>query len=241
MTPTSQVKQAIAPSGKLRVGVYMGSPTSMVRDAKTGETRGITWELGQELARELGVPFEPVEFPRVAEVLQALQDGKIDFTFTNATPARQKVIDFTPPLLSLELGYLVTPGSPVAAPADVDKPGIRVGVSQGGTSHATLERDLKNAKVVPAPNLKSAIEIMTTKKADVFMTNKGVLFQMSDALPGSRIFAERWGLENMAIGIPKGRDAGKAYIQEFGTRAKGSGLVKGAADRAGLRGAVDAQ
>jgi polar amino acid transport system substrate-binding protein len=239
--PGPEVRQALAPSGKLRVGVYLGSPTSMVRDKTTGETKGVTYELGQELAKRLGVPFEPVEYPRVSEVLEALKSGQVDFSFTNATPARAKELDFTPPLLAVELGYLVMPGSPVASPADIDRPGVRVGVSQGGTSHSTLLRELKNATVVAATSPKNAIEIMASRKADVFATNKAVLSEMSDALPGSRILDGRWGFEYMAIGIPKGRDAGMAYIREFAAELKAAGAVKRAADRAGLRGAVDAQ
>ncbi len=241
MKPAPQVRQVLAPSGKLRVGIYPGSPTSMVPDAKSGETRGVTYELGQELAKRLGVPFEPVEYRRVAEVLEALKSGNVDFTVTNATPVRAKEIDFTPPLLAVELGYLVVPGSPVTSGTDIDHPGVRVGVSEGGTSHATLSRQLKNATVVPAASVKIAIEFLASRKIDVFMTNKAVLSEMSDALPGSRILEDRWGLETMAIGIPKGRDAGMPYMRDFAAELKAAGAVKRAADRAGLRGAVEMQ
>ncbi len=52
-----EVVQALAPSGMLRVGAYPGSPTSMVRDARNGQQVGITYELGQLLAKRLGVPM----------------------------------------------------------------------------------------------------------------------------------------------------------------------------------------
>ena len=55
---TPQERAALAPTGKLRVGVYLGSPTSLVIDAKTGEKNGVTYALGRELARQLGVPIE---------------------------------------------------------------------------------------------------------------------------------------------------------------------------------------
>jgi polar amino acid transport system substrate-binding protein len=57
VTPTPQVSQALAPTGKLRVGVYPGSPTSMIRDPASGETKGLTFDLGKEFARRLNVPF----------------------------------------------------------------------------------------------------------------------------------------------------------------------------------------
>ena len=237
--PGAEVVRALAPTGKLRVGVYAGSPTSMVRDAKTGEARGVSYELGRELAARLGVPFEPVEHPRVAEVVEAIKAGQLDFTVTNATPARAKDIDFTPPVLALELGYLAPAGSKIASAADVDRPGVRVGVTQGSTSLATLSRTLKNATLVAAPTVKAAIDQLAGGAIDVYATNKAILNEMSDQIPGSRILDGRWGLEHMAIGYPKGRDAGAAYLRRFSEAAQSEGLVRRAAQRAGLRGSAE--
>lgn len=237
----TNVRQILAPTGKLRVGVYPGSPNSMIRDAATGETRGVTFELGKEFAERLGIPFEPVVYARVAEVLEALKSGAVDFTFTNATAVRANDVDFTPPLLAVELGYLVLPGSPVSTLADVDRHGIRVGVSQGGTSHSTLTRELKNATVVPAPTIKDATELLALRKVDAFATNKAVLFEIADALPGSRMLDGRWGLEHLAFAIPKGRDQAMSYVRKFAEDAKSDGLVDRAVERAGLRGTVNTQ
>ena len=119
--PTAEVRQALAPTGKLRVGVYPGSPFSMIRDAASGETKGLTVEVGKALAARLGVAYEAVEFQRAAEILAALKAGKIDVSLSNATPARAQEYGWTPPLLLIELGYLVLPGSPVTSFADVDR------------------------------------------------------------------------------------------------------------------------
>ena len=43
--PGPQDAQILAPTGKLRVGVYPGSPTSMVKDNATGETRGMSVDI----------------------------------------------------------------------------------------------------------------------------------------------------------------------------------------------------
>jgi polar amino acid transport system substrate-binding protein len=118
--PAADVRRVMAPSGKLRVGVYPGSPTSMIQDASAGQRKGLTYDLGTELAKRLGVPFEPVVFQRVAEVVDALKSGQIDFTITNASPARVKDLDFTPTVLDLELGYVVVAGSPVSALASLE-------------------------------------------------------------------------------------------------------------------------
>ncbi|HEX9398334.1 MAG TPA: transporter substrate-binding domain-containing protein [Burkholderiales bacterium] len=238
--PDQETRQVLAPTGKLRVGVYLGSPTSMVRDAGTREPRGVTYELGRELAQRLGVPFEAVEFPRVSDVVDAMKDGRVDFTVTNATAARAMLVDFTAPLLDLELGYLVLPGSPVTAIGDVDRAGIRVGVTQGSTSQSSLSRQLKNATLVPSATVVSAIEMLSRREVDAYATNKAILFEMSDRLPGSRVLDGRWGVEHLAIGFPKGRESGAAYLRQFADEAKRGGSARRAAERAGLRGTAEA-
>jgi polar amino acid transport system substrate-binding protein len=235
------VLQALAPRGKLRVGVYPGSPTSMIRDRASGETKGLAYELGQEFARRLNIPFEPVEFTQIADVLDALKRGAVDFTVTNASPARAKDVDFTAPILGVELGYLVPPRSPIATLADVDRPGVRVGVTAGGSSHATLQREFKHATVMPSPSVTAAVGMLADGKVDAYATNKAILFEMSDQSPGSRVLDGRWGIEVFAMGIPKGREVAMPAVRSFADEARFQGLVKRAAERAGLRGTVNVE
>ena len=240
-TAPPEVRQALAPSGKLRVGVYVDSPISLIRDKASGESRGLAFETGREVAARLGAPFEVIEFPRVAEVLAALKAEQVDITVTNATPARAKNVDFTSPLLLLELGYLAPPGSPVTSIADADRPGVRIGVTQGSTSSTTLPGRLKNAAIVPAPSMKRAIEMLSKREVDAFATNKANLFEMSDAVAGSRVLDGNWGVERLAIAIPQGRDAARPWLADFVAEAKRSGFVERVVERAGLRGTARAE
>ena len=139
----------------------------------------------------------------MAQVLDALQAGQVDLTITNATPARAALVDFTRPVVALELGYLALAGSPVQDIAGVDLPGVRVGVTQGSSSQATLP-----------------------------------LYEMAAGLPGARVLDGRWGLESLAIAIPKGRDAGRAALQSLADALQAEGAVQRAAERAGLHGTM---
>ncbi|MEY3886021.1 MAG: transporter glutamine-binding protein GlnH precursor [Pseudomonadota bacterium] len=231
-----EVRQALAPTGTLRVGVYPGSPTSWVKDPKTGESVGIALDLGKALAKRLNVPVQVVEFDRVAQVLDALKVGKVDITFTNATAVRAKDMDFTSPMVKLELGYLVVGSSPLKSVNEIDQAGIRVGVSQGSSSQGVLTQLYTQAKVIPADSLAKAQAMLNAKQIDAFATNKGILFEMSDGLPGSRVLDGRWGLENLAIAIPKGRDVARPYIQNFAKELESNGDLSKAIHRSGLRG-----
>jgi polar amino acid transport system substrate-binding protein len=235
-TASPEIRQALAPTGVLRVGVYPGSPTSWVKDPKTGESVGIALDLGKELAKRLNVPVQVMEFDRLALVLEALKAGKVDLTFTNATAVRAKDMDFTLPMVKLELGYLVVGDSPLKSVNQIDQAGMRVGVSQGSSSQGALTQLYKQAKVIPADSLTKAQAMLKEKQIDAFATNKGILFEMSDALPGSRVLEGRWGLENLAIAIPKGRDVARPYVQNFAKELESNGYLSKAIQRSGLRG-----
>lgn len=230
------VKATLAPTGSLRVGVYAGSPTSMVRDAKTGEAVGVALNLGQALGRQLGVPVQVVEFARLALVLDALKAGVVDFTFTNATEIRARDMDFGDTLIQLELGFLVPPNTALVKVTDVDRSGIRVGVAQGSSSQGSLARVFKNATIVPAASLAQAQQMLLRGELDAFATNKGILFEMSEGLPGFRVLDGRWGVESMAIAIPKGREAAMPYLRQFARDVRANGLLPSIVLKAGLRG-----
>jgi polar amino acid transport system substrate-binding protein len=233
-------REHLAPLGRLRVGVFAGSPLSMVVDRSSGETCGLCCDLGAELANRLGVPVEYLTFQNIAEVIRAMKAADVDFTVSNATPVRAADVDFTQTLLSLELGCLVPARSQLAAAGELDRTGMHIGVTKGSTSERTLPAKFKQARVVPAENVRAAIEMLDDGRLDVYATNKPTLFEMSDSMPGARVLAESWGLEHVAIAIPRGREAAMAGLRDFVSDVQSSGLLVRLEKRVGLRGAVAA-
>ena len=229
----------LAPSGTLRVGVYPGSPTSMVTDA-AGTPHGLAYDLGGELAKRLGVPIDYVRFQRVADIVTAIHDGQVDFTVTNATPARASEVTFTQPVLAIELGFLVPANSPIGKVEDIDKPGVKIGVTKGSTSERTLPAKFKNATVVPAESVKIAIAMFGSSEIDLYATNKPTLFEMSDQMPGAKILDGNWGAEHMAIAIPRGREDALPLLNRFVAEEQSSGTLDTIQRQAGLRGATKA-
>ena len=239
--PTPEARQALAPTGKLRVGLYLGGPASVIRDSASGEMKGVGFDLGKELARRIGVPFEPVVYRSIGALVDNARSGQWDIAFLAVLPERAKDMDFTAPHLEIELGYLVPSGSSMSTLADVDRPGIRVAVPEKGAVDIFLSRSLKNAVVVRVPGLAAGLEMLKSGRADAFAANKANLFEISDQLPGSRVLDGRFATEQQAMALPKGRDLGMAYARKFVEDAKSEGLVKAAVERAGLRGAAEAR
>ncbi|MEJ5989665.1 transporter substrate-binding domain-containing protein [Ramlibacter sp. PS3R-8] len=235
----AEVVRVLAPTGTLRVAVYPGSPTSLVEQAAPENMRGVSVDLGRSLASRLGVPARIVVFPRLAESLTAVQRGEADFLITNATAERARLVDFAPTLVDLELGVLVTPASRIPAITRLDTPGVSVGVSQGSSSERVLGNQLKQAAVRSYPSLDVARAALQAGEIDGFATNKAILFEMADKLPGSRLLEGRWGTEHLAPGIPKGREAGLPFLRDFTQDVQRNGELDRAVRRAGLRGTAE--
>ena len=236
--PTPEARQALAPTGKLRVGLQLGSPHNVIRDSVSGEMKGVGFDLGKELARRMGVPFEPVLYPSVGALLDSGKSGAWDVAFVGFSPARAKEWDFTALHMEVEFGYLVPAGSSISTMADVDRPGIRVAVQEKSQPDIFVSRTLKNAEVVRAPSLAGTLEMLKSGKADAIFSIKPSLFEASNQLPGSRVLDGRPGIDPHAMAMPKGRDPGVAYARKFIEDAKSEGLVKAAIERVGMRGAV---
>lgn len=238
-TPDQSERQALAPTGKLRVALYLGAPASIVRGPTLDESKGVGFDLGKELARRLGVPFEPVVYPSPGAIVGGLKAGEWDVTFFGPNPERESVLNFTASFLVIEHGYLVPAGSPIATIEAIDRPGIRIGAPQGGSVNGFLAHTIKHATVVASPSVPAGEEMLKSGTVDAFAANKANLFQLEDKMPGARVLDGRIGVDEVAIAIPKGREAGLAYLEKFIAAAKSEGLIDASVKRAGLRGAAD--
>ena len=237
-TPTPEARQALAPTGKLRVGLLLGSPTQVIRDSASGEMKGVGFDLGKELARRMAVPFEPVLYPSIGALLDSGKSGGWDVAFIGFSSERAKEWDFAAVHLEVEFGYLIPGRSSISTMADVDRPGIRVAVQERSLPDIFLSRTLKNAVVVRASSYADTLEMQKSGRADVIFSIKPILFELSSQLPGSRVLDGSPGIVPQAMAMPKGRDLGVAYARRFIEDAKSEGLVKAAVERAGLRGVV---
>ena len=60
LSSPQELLDSLAPTGKLRASLYLGGPTNVIVHPTTGEMKGVGYEIGKELARLLGIPYEPV-------------------------------------------------------------------------------------------------------------------------------------------------------------------------------------
>ena len=235
---SSETKAAVAPTGKLRVA-FLSGPIYATKDPATGELKGVAVDLGKELARRVGVPFDPVVYPNPPALIGGAKSGDWDVALMGINAERAAAMDFSAPYMEVEQGYLVRAGVSIATASDVDKAGIRVGVLEKSGADLYLSSTLKNAVLVRVKSLAENYALLDTGKTDVIAASKTALFSEAEKQAGSRVLDGRILVEPIGMGVPKGRDtAAAAYVGKFVEEAKAEGLVKSAIERAGLRGVV---
>jgi polar amino acid transport system substrate-binding protein len=232
----SLLRSEIAPTGRLRVGINYGNPVLATRDTDSGELRGVAVDLGLELGRRIGVPADLVAFESAGKMFEAIKAGAWDVAFLAIDSGRANEIDFTAAYIEIEGTYLVPPDSPFRVIADIDRAGVRVGVSANSAYDLFLSRNLQHARLLRAPTPDAAFELILEGKVDVVAGVRQHLVANAGKLPGARVLEGRFMAIEQALGIPKGRDAGAKYLREFIEDVKASGLVGRAIEKAGVRG-----
>ena len=230
------LRSDLAPTGKLRVGINYGNPVLATRDAVSGELRGVAVDLALELGRRVGVPTDLVAFESAGKMFEAVKAGAWDVAFLAIDSGRANEIDFTAAYIEIEGTYLVPSDSPFRAIADIDRAGVRVGVSANSAYDLFLSRSLQHAQLVRAPSPDAAFELIVGGKVDVVAGVRQHLVANAGKLPGARVLDGRFMAIEQALGIPKGREKGATYLREFIEDVKASGLVARAIEKAGVRG-----
>jgi len=215
----------LAPTGKLRAAINFGNPVLAVKDAATGEPRGVSVDLARELGRRLGVPVELVTYDAAGKVTEALKSGAWDVAFLAIDPVRAAEISYTPPYVVIEGYYLVPRDSLIRRNEDVDRPGIRIAVSTGSAYDLYLSRALKSATLVRTPVSDQVADMFIAQKLEVRAGVKQQLEADAVRIPGVRLLEGRFMVINQAMGTPRGREAASTYLRDFIEKMKASGFV----------------
>jgi polar amino acid transport system substrate-binding protein len=233
---TPAVRTDLAATGRLRAAINYGNFILAQRDRATGESRGVAVDLAQELAKRLSVPLEIVAYDSVAIMGDAAPSGVWDIAFLGSDPKREALMSFTAAYLEIEATYLVPGSSPLRTAAEVDREGVRVAAPARANYELFLSRNLKAARLVSTESNDSAFELLKTGQVEALAGLTQALHDKMPQLPGSRIVEGRFMGVQQSIAVPKGRDAGLAYLRQVVEEAKRSGLVARAIERTGARG-----
>lgn len=235
--PSAALVAELAPSGRLRAAINFGNPI-LAQKTANGEPAGVSVDLSRELGRRLGVPVELVTFDAAGKVVAAVKDAVVDIGFVAIDPVRGADMLQTQPYVIIEGAYLVRQDSPIRSNDEVDRPGRRIVVGRGSAYDLYLTREIKAGTLVRAPSSPEVTNFFVAQQLDVAAGVKQQLQADAKRLPGLRLLDGRFMVINQAMGLPKGREAGRAYLERFVEDMKRSGFVAQALARHGIEGAV---
>jgi polar amino acid transport system substrate-binding protein len=193
-------------------------------------------DLIRHVAGSLGVPAEIVAYDSVAVMGDAAPAGVWDIAFLASAPEREGLMAFTPAYLEIEATYLVPAASPLRTAAEVDRAGIRVAAPARANYELFLRRSLKHAELVSTQGAPAAFDLLASGQVHALAGLAQALFDLLERLPGSRILDGRFMAVQQSIAVPRGRDAGLAYLRHIVEDAKASGLIARALQKTGARG-----
>ena len=237
MTNTSSLLSALAPTGRIRAAINVGNPILARRQAD-GSAAGVSVDLAQRLATQLGVALELLVFEAASQSVDAVEQAQADFGFFAIDPVRGAGIAFSAPYVLIEGAYLVRQASPLTDNAQVDAAGHTVVVGNGSAYDLFLSRELQHASIVRAPTSPAVVDVFLAQNADVAAGVKQQLESGAAQYPGLRLLPGRFMVIQQAMGVAKTRgDAAAQWLAAFVEEAKASGFVADALARHNIQGA----
>jgi polar amino acid transport system substrate-binding protein len=229
------VMQQLVPTGKLRIAIAVSPSPSAQFAIKDGDTyKGVAVQLGQALAKKLGVEAVLIPHQASGEVQNSAADNKWDVAFLPVDAERKKFVDFGNAYHLLQSTFLVAPGSKINSVNDANARGVGIG---GVANTATFRAAIKatpEATHIEFAKVDAAVEAMQQKRIEAIALSRESLLGLVAKIPGARILDDAFLNSSTAVCVPKGKPAALACVSDFIEEAKASGLVRRALDEMGL-------
>lgn len=226
---TAAVAVDLAPGGTLRAAINLGNP--VLAQGTAAAPTGVAVDIAREIGARLGLPVELACFDAARDSFAAVTTGRTDICFLAIEPARAAEVAFTAPYVLIEGVYAVSEQSPLVAVADVDRPGVRIGVKRGSAYDLFLTRTLQHATVVRG-----------TEGTTEFLTGNleaaaGVREPMTEFVgshPGFRLVEGRFMEIPQAVGTAASkRPETTSFLHGLVEQLKAAGFVADALRRSG--------
>jgi polar amino acid transport system substrate-binding protein len=228
-TPSAEVRHDLAPEGVLRAVINLGN--AVLAGGTAGDPTGITVDLARELALRLGVEARLTCVDAARKSFEALQARRVDLAFLAIEPEREADLAFTAPYVLVEGVYVVPTPSAIGTAAEVDRPGVRVGVKRGSAYDLHLTRTLATAEVVRGDE---GVEVYAGQGLEAGAGIRQPTVAWADAHPGHRVLEPAFMQIRQAVSTTRDRaDATVGFLHEVVEDLKASGFVADSLARTG--------
>ena len=222
---SQDLRSELAPTGTLRAGINTANFLLVTGRRDDGAPQGVAPDMANAVAERLGVQVAYVPYETPGQLADDATKGVWDIGLIGAEPARAEHIAFSAAYVEIEATYLVPADSRIQAIADVDRPGIRIAVAARSAYDLYLTRNIQHAELVRVTGLNASYDLFVNDQMDALAGLRPRLLSDVEKLPGARLLDGKFTAVQQAIGTPRDREAGAAFLRDFVEEAKASGWV----------------
>jgi polar amino acid transport system substrate-binding protein len=226
------------PAGTLRATYIATNPVQASVDPKSGEVHGPSAALAREIARRLDAPVKITGVANPAAVIDNVRKGEADIGFIAFDPQRAAEVDFAQVYALAQNTYLVRTDSPIRTTVDIDRPGVRVGVTARDTADLVLTRILKTAEIRrnATGSIETAVQWLADGAVDAYGTNRQRLTDLAARNPGYRLLPDNFYGVPQSVVAAKGNTMLIDIVNAVIDDARRGGLIARSIEQAGLAG-----
>ena len=202
-------------------------------DGSMWEMNGVSVQLADALAKDLGQPLQIVAIP-FRDLIPALRSGRIDLIVSSLsiTDKRREQMDFSDLYVRTGLAMLVRHNSPIASLDDLSKPGRKALVRQSTSSHEYVKSRLASDSIEALQESGIAERMVMEDPDAAYVNDQLMLWHMHQRLPTrTRIIPKLLNDESWGIGIRKGDDAMRRRVNAFLSKFRADGGFRRISDR----------
>ena len=217
----SPTYDAMVEADTVRIGVKEDQPGLGFLDAGTGERSGFDIEIAKWVAETLGFSEDKIEYIAIpsANRESAIVNGDIDYyvgTYS-ITDKRKEQIDFAGPYFITGQGILVA-ADDESITSENDLAGKTVCSATGSTPIQNIKDNYPDTETEEFDTYSQCVEALKDGQVDAVTTDQAILLGYASQDPDNlKVVGEPFSVENYGVGLPKGDDALRAYINDMFT------------------------
>ena len=226
----SPVIDRIVQQGELVVGMA-GNMPPLNMTTKEGELIGYEVDLARAMAEAMGVRAKLEVIP-FAELIPALQAGKIDLILSNMTitPGRNLKVAFVGPYFTSGKAFMTKVKTIAMAdePGDIDAKKTKLVALKGSTSQAFVEEAIPEATLVTANDYDEAVKMVLGDKVHAMVADYPICVVSIFRYPDQGLLSVITTLtyEPIGVGVPAGDPLLVNWVENFMGIAEETGLLQ---------------
>ncbi|WP_018636844.1 glutamate ABC transporter substrate-binding protein [Parafrankia elaeagni] len=229
--PAGSTMAELQSAGSITVGTKFDQPLFGLRNLR-GEPEGFDVEVAKIITDALGIPEDKVEFVETVSANREpfIQQGRVDMVVATYTinDKRKEVIDFAGPYYVAGQTLMVRADETAITGKDT-LAGKRVCSVSGSTPAERIRTEAPQAELTLFDVYSKCAEALKNGQVDAVTTDNAILLGLMDSDPDTfKLVGEPFSTEPYGIGIAKGDDEFRTFINETLTAAYGDGRYEAA-------------